>query len=315
MIGRARPQRPSRPAAALAGLVLLCLGGCATIPPDAGKNPADPYEKVNRQIYAFNDGFDRAIAKPVAKGYSTVVPRPARDCVSNIFSNLSEVTTIVNSALQARGGDTLTGLGRLLVNSTVGLGGCFDVATRLGWERRRQEFGATLGHWGVGLGPYVVLPILGPSTVRDAIGEIPDYFTNPVSYIPSAKLDYGVYLLNFVDKRAQLLDATTLVEGAALDPYAFLRDGYLQRRRAKDLDGVVPLPKEDDPDSPDPAMPEPPAPAKPQAADNPAPAGKPDPAPSGPADGPRSAPVPAPAGSAAQSPADAGAAGAVAPAG
>jgi phospholipid-binding lipoprotein MlaA len=242
--------------------LLAALAGCATVPPDAGKNPDDPFERVNRQVYAFNDGFDRAIAKPVAQGYSWAVPKPARDCVGNFFANIGEVTSIVNSMLQAKPSDALVDFGRLAVNSTIGLGGCFDVATKIGWERRKQDFGATMGRWGVPTGPYVVLPLLGPSSVRDAIGEVPDYFLDPVVYIKNRPTYYSIYVVRFVDKRAQLLDTGALIQGAALDPYAFLRDGYLQRRRAKDQEGKgAPLPREEDPDAPDPAKPAAPGPA------------------------------------------------------
>ena len=165
---------------ALLGALLLAAGGCATVPPNAGNNPADPFERVNRHVYVFNDRFDRAVAQPVARGYVRVIPRPLRNCVGNIFANFGEVTNIVNAALQFRPADTANDTGRLLVNSTLGLLGCFDVAKGMGMERNRQDFGLTLGRWGLPPGPYLVLPFLGPSSVRDAVGEVPDYYTDPI---------------------------------------------------------------------------------------------------------------------------------------
>lgn len=239
-------------ALALAGAVLLMAGGCASIPPNAGNNPADPLERINRHVYAFNDGFDRKVAQPVARGYTQVVPQPVRHCVGNFFANLGEITNFVNSALQFRPADAAGDIGRLLVNSTAGLLGCFDVAKSMGIERNRQDFGLTLGKWGLPPGPYLVLPFFGPSNVRDAIGEVPDYFTDPVRLVNPKTDYYVVYGTRFVDRRAQFLDTSNLVDEAAIDPYAFVRDGYLQRRRSRIYDGNPPPSKvDDDPDDPD----------------------------------------------------------------
>ena len=241
-----------RPLCACAFVALVA--GCASVPPNAGKNPIDPFERVNRQVYAFNDGFDRAIVKPAAKGYTKVVPKPARACVANFFDNLFELTSIVNSTLQGRPTSAGVSAGRFLMNSTVGFLGCFDIATHVGLERNKQYFALTMGHWGIGAGPYLVLPFLGPSSVRDAIGEIPDYFTDPFSYITPVKEYYLAYSVRFVDKRAQLLEATNLVEEAALDPYQFVRDAYLQRTRSRiSGESAPPPPEEEDPDSASPA--------------------------------------------------------------
>lgn len=230
--------------------LLAVLGGCASVPPNAGSNPVDPFERVNRQVFAFNDHFDRAITKPAAKGYTAVVPRPLRDCVANIFANLFELTSMVNAALQGKPKDAGVDAGRFLMNSTVGVFGCFDPATHVGLARNKQYFALTMGKWGVASGPYLVLPFLGPSSVRDAIGEIPDYFTDPISYITPVKESYLAYSGRFVDRRAQLLDATNLLEQAALDPYQFVRDAYLQRTRSRIYDGNPPPLEEEDPDSP-----------------------------------------------------------------
>jgi phospholipid-binding lipoprotein MlaA len=244
--------------------VLLAAGGCATVPPNAGSNPVDPYERINRQVYVFNDRFDRAVAQPVARGYAKVVPKPVRDCVGNVFANIGEVGNFINATLQFKPGDAVTDAGRFLVNSTAGLLGCFDVAKAIGWERNRQDFGLTFGDWGIPSGPYIVIPFLGPSSFRDAVGEVPDYFADPVTYVHPNKDYYALYLTRFVDRRSQYLDTSNLIDDAALDPYAFLRDAYLQRRRSRITDGAPPpaSPADDDPDSPPAAAP---APAKPPA--------------------------------------------------
>jgi phospholipid-binding lipoprotein MlaA len=258
----------------LAGGVLAAVGGCATVPPNAGNNPADPYERVNRQVYVFNDRFDRGVAQPVARGYAAVVPQPVRNCVGNFFANLGEITNFVNAALQLKAGDAATDVGRLLVNSTAGLLGCFDVAKGIGWERNRQDFGLTMGKWGLPPGPYVVLPFFGPSTIRDAFGEIPDYFTDPVRLIHPKTDYYIVYATRFVDRRSQFLDTSSLLDDAAIDPYAFLRDGYLQRRRSRVYDGNPPPSKleDEEPDSPPAAAPATPAPSLPATSPGAAPA-------------------------------------------
>ncbi len=260
-----------------AGLLAACalLGACATVPPSAGNNPADPYERLNRHVYAFNDGFDRAISKPVAKGYAAVVPEAVRHCVGNFFYNLGEVGNIVNAALQGEATSAATDTGRLLVNSTAGVLGCFDVARLWGWERNRQDFGLTLGKWGLTPGPYLVVPFLGPSSLRDALGELPDFYTDPLGYVRPVKYYYMAYTVRFVDRRAQYLDATKLVDEAALDPYLFVRDGYLQRRRSKVYDGNPPPLPQDDPDAPDADAPAAAAPAGSAAAPAGAPADSP----------------------------------------
>jgi len=231
------------------------------VPPNAGSNPVDPYERFNRQVFAFNDRFDRVLVKPAAKGYSAVIPKPLRQCFANFFDNLFELTSMVNATLQGKPKTAASDTGRFLMNSTVGVFGCFDIATHVGLERDKQYFALTMGHWGVGSGPYLVLPFLGPSSVRDAIGEVPDYFTDPISYITPLKEYYLAYSVRFVDKRAQLLDATSLVEEAALDPYQFVRDAYLQRTRSRITgESAPPPPLEEDPDSSPPPAPAPSAP-------------------------------------------------------
>jgi len=224
----------------------LVLAGCATIPPDAGKNPRDPLERVNREVFSFNDHLDRYFLKPVAQGYVAVVPQLVRTCINNGFANMGEIRNAINDILQIKPKGVATDTGRLLINSTVGILGCLEVASRVGLERRHEDFGLTLARWGVGTGPYVVLPVLGPSDVRDAVGLVPDSYANPISYIKPIPARYGVYGGYLIDTRAELLDATNLIDQTALDRYQFTRDAYFQRRTSQQYEGNPPLAPEED---------------------------------------------------------------------
>ena len=224
----------------------LLLAGCATVPPDAGENPRDPYERVNRQVFAFNDKFDRYFMKPLAQGYEAVLPHAVRLCISNGFTNMSEIRNAVNDILQFKPAGAATDTGRLVINSTLGVAGCFDIATRMGLDRRHEDFGLTFARWGLNTGPYLVLPVLGPSDVRDGIGLIPDSYTSPIGYIfpvVARNAVLGVYL---IDTRATLLDATSLIEQAALDRYQFTRDAYFQLRTNLQYEGNPPSPQLED---------------------------------------------------------------------
>jgi phospholipid-binding lipoprotein MlaA len=245
-------------------LTALLSVGCATIPPDAGKNPADPWEVYNRHVAEFNDRADEYVFKPLAEGYTKVVPSPVRDCIGNIFRNFGDVRNAINNLLQGKPAEASSDICRVAINTTVGLLGCFDVASKVGLTRNNEDFGQTFGRWGVGPGPYFVLPFLGPSTVRDAVGLVADIYTDPLTY---TDLDTGweiaAWSLRFIDVRAGLLDATRLLEGAALDKYQFIRDGYLQRRRNLIYDGNPPREKE--PEEPEDAPEKGSPPAKPTA--------------------------------------------------
>ncbi len=219
-------------------LSVLCavLTGCAT-----GPNPRDPYESLNRSVFKFNDAVDSAVTKPIAKGYKAVAPPPVRTGVSNFFNNFLDVTTAINELLQAKVGRAAGDAGRVLINSTIGFFGVFDVATRLGLERHNEDFGQTLGVWGFKSGAYLVLPFLGPSSVRDGIGLIGDYFTDPEFYLfTHAPGNYVVLGVRVVNYRANLLGADQFFEAAAVDRYSFLRDAYLQLRRNQVYDGNPP---------------------------------------------------------------------------
>jgi phospholipid-binding lipoprotein MlaA len=225
-------------------LVVSIAAGCASIPPDAGKNPTDLWEVYNRHMFEFNERADQYVIKPVAEGYSKVVPEPVRDCIGNIFRNLGDIGNVINNLLQGKAYEATSDICRVAINSTVGLLGCFDVATKVGLTRSNEDFGQTMGRWGVGAGPYFVLPLLGPSTVRDTFGRVADVYSDPVSYIDQGAYEVTAQSLRIVDLRAGLLQASRLLEGAALDKYQFVRDGYLQRRRNLIYDGNPPREKE-----------------------------------------------------------------------
>lgn len=220
----------SRVAAVTAASALMA--GCA-----APKNPhpEDPWEGFNRGVYSFNDTVDRALFKPVAQAYTFVTPQPVRSCVHNMFSNIDDVWAAANSFLQGRGHDFVNTLGRFLFNSTMGIGGCFDVASTTGARKIPNDFGTTLGVWGLGQGPYVVLPVLGPSTIRDSAGMVGDWQANKyvnIGAIDNVPLRNSLWGLQVIDMRASLLTTTNTVDRVALDPYSFVRDAYLQRRAA-----------------------------------------------------------------------------------
>ncbi|HEX4871027.1 MAG TPA: VacJ family lipoprotein [Nevskiaceae bacterium] len=219
-----------------AALLLSLLGGCAHTPPD---EPSDPLEAINRPIFRFNQTADRYVLRPVARGYVAVVPEPVRGGIGNFFSNLFYPTVILNDLLQgkfAQGGEDL---GRFVLNTTVGLGGFMDVASRVGLPANDEDFGQTLGTWGVGPGWYLMLPLLGPASNRDLIGRVGDYYSSPTTYTDEEALEIGLNVLNVIDTRAGLLDADRLLE-QQFDPYLFLRTVYLQRRLALVHDGNPP---------------------------------------------------------------------------
>lgn len=228
---RARPGRLAARARRLSLLLPLLaqLGGCATGPE---RSPADPLEPLNRTTYRFNDFLDRTIAQPVARGYNRFVPSPVRTGVNNVFSNLGDFTVMLNDFAQLRLIDGMNDLTRFAVNSTFGIFGLLDIATPAGIPKRDQDFGLTLGHYGVPNGPFLVLPLFGPSTFRDAAGFGVDQYTAPTHYMDPAWRN-SLWGLDFVSTRARYLNATNLLEEAALDKYLFVRDAYLGRRRAQ----------------------------------------------------------------------------------
>ena len=211
-------------------LTLLFLFGCASLPPNAKRDPRDPWERVNRTTYKFNDEVDRYLLKPVAKGYVKVTPTFVQRGVSNFFDNLNYPVTIVNDLLQAQFKAFASDTGRLVLNTTVGIGGFFDPATAAGLEKNSRDFGQTLGKWGLKPGPYLVIPVLGPSDVRDGVGRVADTYSNPRQYIQNSYAYWGLWVAGGVDTRVRLLGTDQLVQ-SAYDPYAFVRNAYLQRRQ------------------------------------------------------------------------------------
>ena len=257
-------------------LSCLLVGGCATLP--SGKpDPRDPWERFNRTTFKFNDALDRAIARPVAKAYVKVMPRVVRTGVSNALSNLDTVPTIINDALQGKFRMAGHDSARFLLNSTLGLGGLFDPASAAGLEYNEEDLGQTFGKWGVKSGPYLVLPVLGPSSARDAFSRAADTFLEPVWYLEDDSTRYLIRLIDLLDQRAGLLELDAQLE-RSYDRYAFVRNAWLQRREYQVRDGDVEdqsleLEEEfkDDP-SPDPPVQSPPAdspPAETPPADTP----------------------------------------------
>ena len=244
------PVRRLRRAIGVAALVVVAfLAGCATVPPNAGQDPRDPLESLNRQVFAFNEGLDKAVLKPLAQLYDAVLPVPVQECFSNAFSNLREPSNALNNLLQGKGSEAVSDVCRFAVNTTVGLLGCFDVATRMGLEKHREDFGQTLGVWGVGNGPFLVLPVLGPSTIRDTAGIGVETVLDVNFWINNVSVRNTIVGVRTVSFRHELLKADDLISEAALDKYTFVRDGYLQRRRNLVFDGNPP--REKDPEDED----------------------------------------------------------------
>jgi len=218
----------------LAGLTLT---GCATLP--TGKpDPRDPWERMNRRTHAFNDAIDRGIGKPVAKAYVKVVPRFMRTGVSNVFNNLNTLNTVVNDVLQGKMRQAADDSARFVLNSTLGIGGLFDPASKAGLEFNDEDFGQTFGRWGMKPGPYLVLPFLGPSTTRDTFGKLVDQFTYPVTYLEDDSTRIIIRAVSLVDTRAELLDLDEQID-RSYDRYAFIRNAWLQRREFQVTDGNV----------------------------------------------------------------------------
>ena len=225
---------------AFAGVACAALmAGCVSVPPNAGSNPADPWESMNRQTHAFNTGFDNYIAKPIAKGYKAVTPAPVRSCVSRMMDNLTEPRNMVNNLLQGKPDGAFVSFMRFIVNTTFGLLGCFDVASMGDLQPKPEDLGQTLATWGVGNGPYLVLPFLGPSTLRDTVGRGGDWAVAIQTWVEPDWAGWTVWGVDTLDVRTRLLDFDEVLE-TAVDPYAQARDGYLQFRKNQVYDGAPP---------------------------------------------------------------------------
>lgn len=240
--GRPPPWDPqmSRRAWHSATLAIACtlLMACAASPRQGA--PGDPLEPLNRRVHAFNDAFDRKLARPVARGYRRVTPGPVDRGVTNFFNNLDDVAVLLNSALQLKGRKTAATTFRLAFNSTIGLYGLIDVAGGLGVPKENEDFGQTLGYWGMGTGPYLVIPVLGPSTLRDGSGDLVDAQYDPMIRIDDRDTRYAAITLYGIDARAGLLGATDVLDTAAIDAYTFQREAWLRRRAHLVHDGEPP---------------------------------------------------------------------------
>lgn len=219
-------------------LFLTLLSACASLP--GGPTEGDPFESYNRAMFSFNDGLDEYFLKPAAEGYNAVVPNPIKTGISNFFSNLGDIFVIFNDLLQFKFSQALEDTGRFIFNSTIGLYGLIDVATPMGLTKHNEDFGQTLATWGVADGPYIVLPLFGPRTLRDTSDLFIAGRFDPVLYIEKDETLYGAIFLRTIDFRYRLLKTTNIIEQAAIDKYSFVRDAYLQHRKNLIYDGNPP---------------------------------------------------------------------------
>jgi phospholipid-binding lipoprotein MlaA len=220
-----------------AAAVFALVAGCATGP---NANPADPFEPFNRGVFTFNDKLDEAVLVPVSTAYVKVLPSMVRTGVNNFFGNIGDVWSFANSVAQLKLQNSAETFMRVNVNTFFGLGGLLDVATEAGIDRHDEDFGQTLGRWGVGAGPYIVLPVLGPSTLRDTVAKPVDFYGDGLNALNDVAWRNSLTALRVVDKRSQYLRAGRLIDDAALDKYSFTRDAFLQRRRSQIQDGRAP---------------------------------------------------------------------------
>ena len=228
-------------------LASLALGGCASTQRES--NPQDPLEPFNRSMYKFNDAVDKTILKPVAKGYNTVIPERGKIMVRNFFSNLDDIIVTINDLLQLKFAQAASDGTRVLFNSTFGVLGLINITDRL--EKHNEDFGQTLGYWGVNSGPYVVLPFFGPRNFRDSVGLYVDSFASPIRLVPDIPTRNEMYVTRIISLRAGLLDQEKILDEAAIDRYAFIRDAYMQQRQSLVYDGNPPREKFDDEENSD----------------------------------------------------------------
>ena len=219
----------------------MSLVGCAST---TANNPKDPFESFNRTMFSVNEGID-TVVKPVAQGYADYVPSPIRTGIGNFFGNIADLWIAVNNYLQGKITEGSSDVSRVIVNTTMGVGGLFDVATHLDLEKHNEDFGQTLGVWGVGTGAYLFWPFIGPRDVRDTFGFLADTYTDPVWRVNNVPVRNSAVVVRFIDVRASLLPADKIVEEAAFDKYSYIRNAYLQNRLNAVYDGNPPRPKED----------------------------------------------------------------------
>lgn len=227
-------------------VLILALGTGLVCGNAAAEDERDPFEGFNRAIFAFNDGLDKVLIKPVARGYEAVLPGLVRTGVSNVYGNIADLMISVNSLLQGKPADAVGDVARFAFNSSFGILGVFDVASEMGIEKHEEDFGQTFGRWGAGTGPYLVLPVYGPRNVRDTFGLVLDSAADPVGGIDHVPTRNSMTAIRLINERANLLPADKIIEEAALDKYSYIRDAYLQRRRSLVYDGRPPREPEDE---------------------------------------------------------------------
>lgn len=220
----------------LVAAMTLLLSGCASV----DYNQVDPWEGFNRPMFAFNEGLDKVLIKPVAKGYDAVVPGPVNTIITNFFNNIGDLMVAVNNLLQGKVRESASDLGRVVLNSTLGIGGLVDVATDMTLEKHNEDFGQTFASWGFNEGNYLVLPVFGPRTVRDTFGLAADVPCDPLSWLHPEVWKYSLTGLRQIDARADLFSAEKVVEAGAIDKYSYVRDAYLQRRAYLNRDNQPP---------------------------------------------------------------------------
>lgn len=228
----------------LATAIAFLLSGCASI--SAPHDDTDPLESYNRAMFAFNDAVDKAVFKPVAKVYRKILPDPITASIGNFFSNLNDVVVLFNDLLQFKLHLAAMDSSRIVLNTTFGVVGLFDVASRVDLPKHNEDFGQTLGYWGFGEGYYIVLPLLGPSTGRDAVGLVGNFFANPITWaVDSDEVAWGLWGLDLINRRSELLRIERVLAEDQIEPYLFQRSAYLQMRRNLVYDGNPPQPKLD----------------------------------------------------------------------
>ena len=218
------------------GFMSLVLSGCASY---TSNSLADPWQAVNKPVFAFNDGVDAVFLKPLAKGYEAVTPEPIKDSVTNFFSNLNEIDNAINNLLQGKSQQFATSVGRLAINSTVGIGGLIDVASYIGLKHAPEDLGQTLGKFGSGPGPYIVLPLLGSSSLRDMPGRIVSMYLNPLAWLDDVSFRNIMVGVNTVDSRSNLLAKEDIAGEISKDKYTLYRDAYLEEREFEIADGNI----------------------------------------------------------------------------
>jgi len=218
--------------------LVIFIGGCATT---GSGDPRDPFEGFNRGVYSFNQAVDDALFDPLGKLYRTITPELVDKGITNFFRNLNDIAVVVNDFLQLKVNQAFSDVSRIVLNSTIGLAGFFDVSTPIGFPKHDEDFGQTLAFWGAGSGPYIMLPLFGPTTVRDAAGLAVDRgVLNPVFYVDAAELKAGLLTLNYIDFKSDLLSGKKLLGEAALDEYEFLKNAYFEKRANQISDGAAP---------------------------------------------------------------------------